>query len=111
MLMGRVYTEKVDVYSFGIVLAEVATLQKAEDLPRTQEMTLDMVEVQNLLFPTAPKSFIKLIFQCCSLDQDKRPSFEVLSAELEKMRIASLRAPNSDPGAQRRRRTSSSINH
>jgi len=105
MLLGKDYTEKVDVYSFGIVLAEIATLSSAEDLPRTQEMVLDICGVKDLFLPTTPKSFQKAIFMCCKLDPTTRPSFEDLSSLFEKIRLSCLRAPNSDP--LRRRRTAS----
>ena len=105
MLLAKEYTEKVDVYSFGIVLAEIATLTNAEDLPRTKEMVLDICALKDMLLPTTPKSFQKAIVMCCRLDPAGRPSFEELSHQFEKMRLSCLRAPNTDP--LRRRRTHS----
>lgn len=103
--MGTDYTEKVDVYSFGIVLAEVVTLKNAEDLPRTKAMTLDVSEMKTLMNSTSPRGFLKIIFHCCSLQPEKRPTFEDISAQLQKMKMITRTAPNSDP--LRRRRSSS----
>ena len=103
--MGKEYTEKVDVYAFGIVLAEVVSLKNAEDLPRTQAMTLDMIGTKALALKTAPRGFIKIIYHCCAFDPLSRPNFEDISEQLQKMKMKTRSAPNSDP-LRRRRSTS-----
>lgn len=65
------YTNKIDVYSFGITLIYIVT---------GKYPNFNIKNVVNGTNPSLPKTIAKwvhkLINQCLSLDADKRPSFE-----------------------------------
>lgn len=85
VIQGHEYSEKADVYSFGIILWELATrkppFRELNGLQVSQEV------VRNDLRPPVPKRcpdpFLKLMQKCWSKECELRPSFEVIIDELE----------------------------
>ncbi|XP_037935116.1 LIM domain kinase 1-like isoform X2 [Teleopsis dalmanni] len=87
MMKGLKYDEKVDVFSFGIVLCEIIGRVQADPdfLPRTSDFGLNQNVFRDKFCFQCPESFYKIAFLCCDLNPDKRPSFEVLDIWLESL--------------------------
>ncbi|KAM8866053.1 LIM domain kinase 2 isoform X3 [Synchiropus splendidus] len=81
MLNGKRYDEKVDIFSFGIVLCEIIGKVYAdpECLPRTLDFGLNVGKfVEKFLPEDCPPAFFPLAVACCDLIPDNRPSFQKL---------------------------------
>ncbi|CAC5364561.1 LIMK1 [Mytilus coruscus] len=80
MLNGQKYDEKVDQFSYGIVLCEVIGRVFADPdlLPRTIDygLSVDMFYKQFCVETSCPDPFYKIAVSCCQLVPEKRPSFE-----------------------------------
>ncbi|XP_055374814.1 LIM domain kinase 1 isoform X2 [Condylostylus longicornis] len=85
MMKGNKYDEKVDVFSFGIILCEIIGRVQADPdyLPRTSDFGLNQEVFKEKFCQNCPKCFYKIGFLCCELNPDKRPPFEVLEVWLE----------------------------
>ncbi|XP_038615103.1 LIM domain kinase 1 isoform X1 [Tachyglossus aculeatus] len=89
MINGRSYDEKVDVFSFGIVLCEIIGRVNADPdyLPRTMDFGLNIRGfLDRYCPPSCPPSFFPIAVQCCDLDPEKRPSFLSLEQWLDSLR-------------------------
>ncbi|KAI6062238.1 Dual specificity testis-specific protein kinase 2-like protein [Aix galericulata] len=84
MLRGEPYDQKVDVFSFGIVLCEILGRIPAdpEVLPRTQDYGLDVAAFQGMI-SECPRRVMDLAASCCQVEAFKRPSFSEILDELE----------------------------
>uniref|UniRef100_A0A671WPV4 LIM domain kinase 2 n=1 Tax=Sparus aurata TaxID=8175 RepID=A0A671WPV4_SPAAU len=81
MLNGKRYDEKVDIFSFGIVLCEIIGKVYAdpECLPRTLDFGLNVGKfVEKFLPEDCPPAFFPLTVACCDLTPDNRPPFQKL---------------------------------
>uniref|UniRef100_A0A9L0RFP0 LIM domain kinase 1 n=1 Tax=Equus caballus TaxID=9796 RepID=A0A9L0RFP0_HORSE len=90
MIHGRSYDEKVDVFSFGIVLCEIIGRVNADPdyLPRTMDFGLNVRGfLDRYCPPNCPPSFFPITVRCCDLDPEKRPSFMKLEQWLETLRM------------------------
>ncbi|NXE84565.1 LIMK1 kinase, partial [Cochlearius cochlearius] len=95
MINGRSYDEKVDIFSFGIVLCEASTIgiigrvsADPDYLPRTTDFGLNVRGFLDRYCPPAcPPSFFPIAVCCCDLDPEKRPSFSKLEQWLETLRM------------------------
>ncbi|XP_075374103.1 LIM domain kinase 1 isoform X4 [Mycteria americana] len=90
MINGRSYDEKVDIFSFGIVLCEIIGRVSADPdyLPRTTDFGLNVRGFLDRYCPPAcPPSFFPIAVCCCDLDPEKRPSFSKLEQWLEALRM------------------------
>ncbi|XP_020715726.1 LIM domain kinase 1 isoform X2 [Ceratitis capitata] len=87
MMKGLKYDEKVDVFSFGIVLCEIIGRVQADPdfLPRTSDFGLNQKVFRDKFCQQCPEAFFKIAFLCCDLNPDKRPSFEILEIWLENL--------------------------
>lgn len=85
MMKGNKYDEKVDVFSFGIVLCEIIGRVNADPdyLPRCSDFGLNQNVFKEKFCATCPQHFYKIAFLCCDLNPDKRPPFEVMEVWLE----------------------------
>ncbi|KAG2471265.1 LIMK2 kinase, partial [Polypterus senegalus] len=97
MLNGKSYDEKVDVFSFGIVLCEIIGRVYAdpECLPRTLDFGLNVkMFMQKFLPQDCPPAFFPLAVACCSLIPEDRPAFEKLEDCFEALALhLELRIP------------------
>jgi serine/threonine protein kinase len=85
--LRQVYCEKVDVYSYGIMLWHMASDKiPFKGLSREEFMTRVVVGGERpkigLLWP---KRFINLLQSCWHAESKMRPSFEVVLEQIEKM--------------------------
>lgn len=78
MLRGEEYDEKVDVFSFGIVLCELIARVKADpdEMPRTTNFGLDHVKFSHMI-GDCPRPLFHLAKECCKMNMDERPNFDV----------------------------------
>ncbi|NXQ47454.1 LIMK1 kinase, partial [Catharus fuscescens] len=97
MINGRSYDEKVDIFSFGIVLCEASApgagiigrvSADPDYLPRTTDFGLNVRGfLERYCPPACPPSFFPIAVCCCDLDPEKRPSFAKLEQWLETLRM------------------------
>ncbi|XP_050966025.1 LIM domain kinase 2 [Labeo rohita] len=81
MLNGKRYDEKVDIFSFGIVLCEIIGQVYAdpECLPRMLDFGLNVRKfIEKFLPEHCPPAFFALAVACCDLTPDNRPAFQKL---------------------------------
>ncbi|XP_034663167.1 LIM domain kinase 1 isoform X1 [Drosophila subobscura] len=88
MMKGLKYDEKVDVFSFGIMLCEIIGRVEADPdfMPRNSDFSLNQQEFREKFCSSCPEAFFKVAFVCCDLNPDMRPSFETLHVWLEQLR-------------------------
>ena len=90
VIMGEKYTEKADVYSFGIIIWEILTrLEPYED---KEAMQIVVEVVNNQLRPTMPPGYddcplLPLMRDCWAQDPQKRPTFKIVGERLQKISI------------------------
>ncbi|CAH0696544.1 unnamed protein product [Spodoptera exigua] len=87
MMNGNVYDEKVDVFSFGIILCEIIGRVSADPdfLPRRSDFGLnEPLFIEKFCRAShCPEAFYRIAFLACHLDPDIRPPFELLEEWLE----------------------------
>ncbi|KAL7743940.1 hypothetical protein ACLKA6_003160 [Drosophila palustris] len=88
MMKGLKYDEKVDVFSFGIMLCEIIGRVEADPdyMPRNSDFSLNQQEFREKFCAHCPEAFVKVAFVCCDLNPDMRPCFETLYIWLEQLR-------------------------
>lgn len=85
-LEGGKYDERVDVYSYGMVLWEMLTGEIPFDGKQTAQVIVMMMEMvkngENCVEipPGTPQALGELILACCSQDPSQRPSFETITS-------------------------------
>ncbi|KAI3386782.1 hypothetical protein SNEBB_009191 [Seison nebaliae] len=78
MLNGRAYDERVDIFSFGIILCEIIGRVQADPdcLPRTSDFGLNVELFKKKFCPEdCDKSFIRIAVCCCQTEVERRPPF------------------------------------
>ena len=85
MMKGNEYDEKVDIFSFGIVMCEIIGRVQADPdyLPRSSDFGLNKKAFKEKFCANCPESFYTVAFLCCDLNPDRRPPFEVMQSWLE----------------------------
>lgn len=93
MLRGNKYDEKVDVFSFGIIMCEIIGRVQADPdfMPRTDDFGLNQQQFIEafcrLNDDPCPEMFYKIAFLCCDLNPDRRPSFKILAEWFDRLAI------------------------
>ncbi|CAN8016923.1 unnamed protein product, partial [Ixodes persulcatus] len=74
MMTGKKYDEKVDIFSFGIVLCEIIGRVQADPdyLPRSNDFGLNTVVFKEKFCGSCPEPFYLIAFLCCDIDPEKR---------------------------------------
>lgn len=74
MMKGNKYDEKVDIFSFGIVLCEIIGRVQADPdfLPRSNDFGLNQVVFKEKFCSSCPEPFYKVAFLCTDLNPDRR---------------------------------------
>ncbi|KAM7398187.1 hypothetical protein PAMA_006198 [Pampus argenteus] len=88
MIHGKSYDERVDIFSFGIMICEIIGRVNADPdyLPRTNDFGLNVAGfLQQYHPPQCPLAFLPLAVLCCDVDAEKRPSFSKLAEWLENL--------------------------
>lgn len=81
MIRGKSYDERVDIFSFGIMICEIIGRVNADPdyLPRTNDFGLNVAGfLQQYHPPQCPSAFLPLAALCCDMDSEKRASFSKL---------------------------------
>ncbi len=75
-LRGDFYTEKTDLFSFGIILCEIIARVTAnpDELPRLGDFGLDK-EAFRMMTGECPEQLLLVAFSCCEMVPSKRPAF------------------------------------
>nr|XP_060641189.1 LIM domain kinase 2 isoform X1 [Anolis sagrei ordinatus] len=90
MLNGQSYDEKVDIFSFGIVLCEIIGQVYADPdvLPRQLDFGLNVVLFWEKFVPSdCPPAFFPLAVHSCCLQPEGRPPFSKLEDSLEALAL------------------------
>ncbi len=83
------YGEAADVFSYGMVVAELITLQKPgthfwiRDAADCYE--LDFSELVQKVPQDCPKQLLRLVIDCCAYDADQRPTFQQIIDQLDQI--------------------------
>nr|XP_020473727.1 LIM domain kinase 1-like [Monopterus albus] len=88
MIHGKTYDERVDIFSFGIMICEIIGRVSADPdyLPRSNDFGLNVAGfLERYHPPQCPLAFLPLAVLCCDMDADKRPSFSKLVEWLENL--------------------------
>ena len=79
VILGMPYGPAADVFSYGVVLAEIVSRKKVTtELQRSalDAYGLDIPKFRKLAPPDTPPGFMALVEQCCEYEPSKRPTFK-----------------------------------
>jgi len=79
VILGLQYDNKIDVFSYGVVLVELITRIKiSTELQRkpTDAFGLDVTKFKSLIPSECPPDFAQLAIDCCSYEPKERPAFK-----------------------------------
>ncbi|KAK2828220.1 hypothetical protein Q5P01_019254 [Channa striata] len=88
MIKGKTYNERVDIFSFGIMICEIIGRVSADPdyLARTNDFGLNVEGFLQQHHPQhCPLPFLPVAVLCCNMDAEKRPSFSKLEEWLENL--------------------------
>ncbi|KAM9728326.1 LIM domain kinase 1-like [Menidia menidia] len=88
MIHGKTYDERVDIFSFGIMICEIIGRVNADPdyLPRSNDFGLNVAGFLQQYHPAqCPSAFLPLAVLCCDMDADIRPSFSKLQEWLDNL--------------------------
>ena len=95
VVLGQPYTERVDVYSFGMIMWTMARNKSPfKGFDRAMHRSRVVLEGERpKMDPEWPSDFTLLLDACWHQDSDLRPPFTVICDQLDKM----IEAPSKDP--------------
>ncbi|CAL1543026.1 unnamed protein product [Lymnaea stagnalis] len=89
MMTKGVYDEKVDVFSFGIIVCETIARVTADPdyLPRSIDFGLNVEAFHKRFCKEAPEPYFMLAVLCSQIEPDQRPSFEKVQMLCEALHL------------------------
>lgn len=89
MMTHKKYDERVDIFSFGIILCEIIGRVPADPdyLPRSSDFGLNVAAFKEKFCNGCPEPFSEIAFKCCDIYPEKRPMFTTLKEWLELMSV------------------------
>jgi serine/threonine protein kinase len=86
VIRGEKYSEKADVFSFGIIMWEVLTRKQPFAGRNFMGVSLDVLEGRRPAVPNdCGQAFKKLMKKCWHAEAGKRPAMEDVVAQLDRM--------------------------
>jgi serine/threonine protein kinase/ABC-type phosphate transport system substrate-binding protein len=86
IIRGEKYSEKADVYSFGVIMWEVLTRKQPYAGRNFMGVSLDVLEGRRpQIPPDTPQDFRKMVKRCWHGTADKRPAMEEIIGFLDSM--------------------------
>ncbi|XP_038068080.1 dual specificity testis-specific protein kinase 2-like [Patiria miniata] len=109
-LTGKFYTEKTDLFSFGIILCEIIARVTAnpDELPRLHNFGLDM-EAFRMLSGNCPEQLLLVAFSCCNMEPGKRPAFTEVVLSIRNIEADFTRQSKRLPSLSGRLRSQSTV--
>lgn len=88
VIKTKSYTEKADIYSFGIILWELASREPPYKQLSGIQVSIEVVEkkLRPPVSPDWPKPFSNLMERCWGEDPSSRPTFKEILGELRSIR-------------------------
>lgn len=92
VITGKNYSEKADVYSFGIILWEIAAREPPYKNIMGTKVSVEVVknDLRPKIPKKAPEAMARLMKKCWDRNPVKRPSFKEIIMELEKMKMTNM---------------------
>jgi len=90
ILAGTPFGLSTDIFSLGVIMAEIAARHLADDTHFARqggEMGVDFEEVKRRASPGCPEGFLELIGDCLKMEPVERP---VVNEVLERLRVIEL---------------------
>ena len=99
VIKTKSYTEKADIYSYGIILWEIASREAPYKTLNGYQVSVDVVEkkLRPTVLPEWPRPFTSLMERCWADDPTTRPNFKEILAELRSIR-QQMRRSTSEAG-------------
>eukprot|EP00211_Chloroparvula_japonica_P016886 CAMPEP_0119136484 /NCGR_PEP_ID=MMETSP1310-20130426/21507_1 /TAXON_ID=464262 /ORGANISM="Genus nov. species nov., Strain RCC2339" /LENGTH=284 /DNA_ID=CAMNT_0007127473 /DNA_START=36 /DNA_END=887 /DNA_ORIENTATION=+ len=85
VVLDMPYSEKADIFSFGIIILEVITRKKPPPRVPKDNFGFNVEHLKTLSPPDCPPHFMNLCVACVNLYPEKRPSAEYAQAYLKKL--------------------------
>lgn len=85
MMNGKSYTNKVDVFAFGIILCEMLGRVSADPdfLPRAKDFSVNWSAFAGMVSNNCPRRLWELAQQACDMAPEARPEFSALARDME----------------------------
>jgi LIM domain kinase 1 len=99
ILIGDEFDLPTDIFSFGIILCEIAARRLADDhhfKRAAPTFGIDPEEAQRLASPGCPPAFLALAIECCNTNPAARPTTRVILDRLRGIEAEVLMRPSED---------------
>jgi serine/threonine protein kinase len=83
LLLNAAYTEKVDIFAYGVVLYELITLERPPRRRVGRDYNFDVDHYVKRFVPDTPLVLVDLLRACTAYVPSKRPSFANIIEQLE----------------------------
>ena len=97
ILLGNEFDLPTDIFSLGVILAEIAARRLADDhyfKRAAPSFTLDPDEIRSLITPGCPSAFVQLILDCLDENPASRPTTRDILERLREIEAEVLARPN-----------------